>query len=106
MRMLILALLLGGCAYTTYSTDVQPVGQNTYSVGATAGRYVGGSAEARSLAFRKANDYCAKQDRAANVLTVEPADIRATVTFSCVSPGTAPAYPAGQNVNMNVNVGR
>ena len=108
MRVLILGLLLGGCAYTTSSTEVAPMGGNTYSVGATAGQYVGGSAEARSIALRKANAYCEARDRQSKVLAVEPAGIRTNVTFQCLAPDDprmATPMP-GKTVNLNVNAGR
>lgn len=39
-RILALALLLGGCAYTSQTTVVAPMGGDTYSVGASSGKYV------------------------------------------------------------------
>lgn len=62
-KTLILGLLLGGCAYTSGATAVAPIGPDTYSVGASAGIYAGGSAGARTLALQSAGNYCAQQDR-------------------------------------------
>lgn len=104
MRVLFLALLLGGCAYMTETTEVSQIGPNTYSVGATAGHYAGGSPQARSLAIQKANAYCAQQDRQTNVIAIEPAGVRANVAFQCVQPG-APGVMPGQPINVNVNTG-
>lgn len=107
-RVLILAMLLGGCAYTTSTTEVAPMGLDTYSVGATAGHYVGGSAEARSLALQKANGYCQQQGRQMKAVAVEPADTRTNVTFQCLAAGDArlQAPMAGQTINVNLNQGR
>lgn len=109
MRAILLtALLLGGCAYATYSTDVQPIGGDTYSVGATAGQYVGGSAGARAAALQKANAYCGARDLQMKAVAIEPAGIRTNVTFLCLQPGDprlAAPLP-GQTYNVNVNAGR
>jgi hypothetical protein len=102
------ALLLGGCAYTTSTTDIAPMGLDTYSVGATAGHYVGGSAEARSLALQKANGYCQRQSLQTKVVAIEPAGERANVTFMCLAANDPrlQAPMAGQTFNVNVNQGR
>ena len=104
----IACLLLGGCAYTTSSTQVSQIGADTYSVGATAGQYVGGSAEARSIAIQKANAYCSGYDRATRVVAIEPASVRVNVTFMCLSPDDPRmrAPMPGQTFNVNVNAGQ
>lgn len=105
MRALILVLLLGGCAYTKETTSVTPIGPDTYSVGASAGQYVGGSSEARSLAFRKASDYCNEGSRQIRVIGVEPAGIRTNVTFQCLPMGDARLHePAGIGKALSVNI--
>jgi hypothetical protein len=84
------------------------MGGGTYTVGATAGHYVGGSAEARVLAIQKANGFCQSQGRQAKVLAVEPAGTRANMTFQCLAPGDprmSQPMP-GQTINVNVNQGR
>lgn len=107
-KTLILGLLLGGCAYTTDTTAVAPIGPDTYSVGASAGQYVGGSAEARTLALQKANTHCTQQDRSIKVLAIEPAGIRSNVTFQCLAAGDARLQQpmGGQTLNVNVNAGQ
>lgn len=107
-RALVLCLLIGGCAYTKQSTAVAPMGQDTYSVGATAGQYVGGSAEARTMALQKANEHCTGLGRSLKVLSVEPAHERTNVTFQCLmanDPRLQQQVP-GQTINVNVNQGR
>ena len=108
LPLLLAALLLGGCAYATYSTDVQPIGGDTYSVGATAGQYVGGSAGARAEALKKANGYCAARDLQMKAIAIEPAGIRTNVTFMCLQPGDLrlAAPMPGTTYNVNVNAGR
>lgn len=105
---LVLGLLLGGCAYTSGTTAVAPIGPDTYSVGGSAGQYVGGSAEARTIALQKAGDYCRQQSRALKVIAIEPADIRTNVTFQCLAAGDARLQQPmqGTTLNVNVNAGR
>lgn len=107
-KALALGLLLGGCAYTTQSTAVAPMGGDTYSVGATAGRYVGGSTEARSIALQKANAYCGERALQTKVIGIEPADERTNVTFQCLAAGDARLQQpmSGQTINVNLNQGR
>lgn len=107
-RALILGLLLGGCAYTSGTTAVAPLGADTYSVGASAGQYVGGSAEARTLALQKADAHCGQQGRSLKVIAIEPAGIRANVTFMCLAAGDARLQQpmGGQTLNVNVNAGQ
>ncbi len=107
-KIMAVTLLLSGCAYTTSTTEVAPMGLDTYSVGATAGHYVGGSAEARSLALQKANGYCQRQNLQTKVVAIEPAGERANVTFQCLAVGDVRLQQpmAGQTFNVNVNQGR
>lgn len=107
-KTLLLGLLLGGCAYTSGTTAVAPIGPDTYSVGGSAGQYAGGSAEARTIALQKAGDYCGQQGRSLKVVAIEPAGIRANVTFMCLAPGDARLQQPmqGQTFNVNVNAGR
>ncbi len=107
-KTLILGLLLSGCAYTTDTTAVAPIGPDTYSVGASAGQYVGGSAEARTLALQKANGHCMQQGRSLKMLAIEPAGIRANVTFMCLAAGDERLQQPmpGQTLNVNVNAGQ
>lgn len=105
-QVLVLALLVGGCAYTTQSTQVAPMGGDTYSVGATAGRYVGGSTEARSIALGKASAFCAERGLQSRVVSIEPAGERANVTFQCMTPAdprmATPAMAPATNINLNI----
>ena len=104
----LVCVLLSGCAYTTSTTAVAPMGQDTYSVGASAGEYAGGSAEARTLALQKANGHCQSLSRQLKVLAVEPAGERTNVTFQCLMPGDPRlAQPSsGPTINVNLNQGR
>lgn len=105
MRALLIVLLLGGCAYTRETTAVSPIGLDTYSVGASAGQYVGGSSEARSLAFRKASAFCTEEGRHIRVIGVEPAGIRTNVTFQCLTRGDARLQePAGIGKGLSINL--
>lgn len=107
-KALALGLLLGGCAYTSGTTAVAPMGPDTYSVSGSAGMYAGGSAEARTLALQSANAHCNMQGRQLKVIAIEPAGIRANVTFQCLNSGDARLQQPmpGQTFNVNVNAGR
>jgi hypothetical protein len=103
-RVLSPALLLGGCAYTTSSTEVTPAGPDTYMVGASAGQYAGGMQQGQSLALQKANGYCQSRSLAVRVVGIQPQPGGATIMFRCIAqndPENTRPTP-GQNINVNV----
>lgn len=109
-KTLMLGLLLGGCAYTSSTTEVASLGPNVYQVGASAGQYVGGASEARTIALQKGNKYCGDRGQIMRAVSVEPAGGRATVTFQCFNAGDAQldrpnVAPVGA-MTINVNSGQ
>lgn len=107
-RALILGLLLGGCAYTSGTTEVAPLGGDMYQVGGSAGQYVGGQTQASTLALQKANAFCAGQGRQMQAVGVMPVGGQSQITFRCLDANdptlAKPFVPPSQTTTMNVNV--
>lgn len=71
---------LCGCAFTS---NVTPVGPDTYFVSARAAPVRGGIEAARPMALQEASDYCTKLGKQVLVKSIDVAD----VTFRCLAPG-------------------
>jgi hypothetical protein len=100
---LVLCAVLAGCS----TTEVLPVGPDTYRVSGTAINSFGGYTTAETEALTKANEYCQSQGR--QLLMLNHQDSAPTlgsgaagVTFRCLAPGDPelrrPNYRPGPNV--------
>jgi hypothetical protein len=107
---LLLALSLGACS----TTEVLPVGPDTYRVNAAAPHGLGGYATAGADALKKANEYCQSQGRQIMMVTDQNASSlgigAAAVTFRCLAPGEPglqrPNYRPAPNVVIENRVTR
>jgi len=84
MRLVLaVALLLGGCNYMSETTEVTPIGGDTYSVAGRSGDYAGGQQQGQTLALQKANAYCKAEGQRMRLLAVQPQPGGSTVLFRC-----------------------
>lgn len=77
---IVMAASVFGCAFTS---NVMPIGPDTYFVSARAAPVRGGIEAARPMALQEASDYCTRMGKQVLVKSIDVAD----VTFRCLAPG-------------------